>query len=207
MFTLLLLYIATAAQFNLIFLTVLGVLFIVAIASFEAETYDSGLIELLSLVAIFCLSLMAAKWSGGHPLDWFIDNGDKVFYAALQYLLVGIFYAVVRWILLSISEASYISNNLESLKKSFVERVNYSGTFEDWLVLQDKMTKLSSSKWRISNWIVLWPISLISYFFKDLLRQLLTAIFDTLKSTLAQIRSTVFHKYGLTAEVLNDKNN
>lgn len=183
-------------------------------------------------IATFVLALGLASFKDGEEIWWLVvpiliitlamSGTSGLFYPfqhpsetlafTLQYMLLGIVYAVFRWTHLSIREARRIKSSHDSLFNGFQQDCQqYSkyrgGTFEFWLTDKGYMSSISRSKMRLARWIVWWPFSLVGYFFSDLIVDFIRLVADfaykLFGNSFRRLQRWIYSQYGVSAELLD----
>lgn len=173
------------------------VFIVILFAGISCEASDSDFIWFL------LFPLFIVPWFlGTNPFVWIINNPSLLVANILEYSVIGLAYAFFRWAYLNITQANYIKDNYDSLKKQW-EDSSFKGshTFEQWLILYDYITPISNNKSKVARWVVWWPFSLISFFFSDLIvdfiRKLGNIMYSLFGNVFRNIQVSIYKMVGL----------
>lgn len=161
---------------------------------------------------VVTVPLLLTIWAaaGLQGFTWPFYHPAETFAFSLQYGLLGVVYSFFRWTHLNMKQAARIQQQMETLQDCFRNRSEETPdiTFNEWLIRTDWIPQISSSKMRVARWIVWWPISLVAFFFSDLIVNFINWVSETayilFGNVFRRIQVWILSQYGLDENKLND---
>lgn len=199
-----LLYVFAAIPFavwslGLVHAAAFAVLFL-AFAILFSEDIQQDTFALFVIVNAVLIGL--TFWSFGSPLWQFVNSIDFVWFI-VEYLIVGGVYAFFRWWLYCKKAAEQVLRNKDSLLAKFNSYNNPGETFRDFLVDYDHIPVANKNKYRIFNWVFVWPISMLRWSLTDLTKALAETIVHLFGGIFNRISYAVFRSAGFNDDMLN----
>ena len=148
----------------------------------------------------FMLYLVAIFGQGQVILNW-----ESIFYFTGEYFLIGVLYAILRWVVLCASKASYVKMHLEELRNRYLRNDSYSlpsETFERYLYNQEYLPKIGDNKYRLYYWVFWWPFNMFGFVLNDLFTNILNFLYNLSHDFFVAIQSGIFSLHGITPEIL-----
>lgn len=172
----------------------------VAFAILFSEDIQPETFALFVLINLVLLGLTV--WSFGSPLWHFVNSIDFVWFI-IEYLIIGGVYAFFRWWLYCKNAAEQVLRNKDSLLAKFNAYNRPGETFKDYLVEWDHIPVANKNKYRIFNWVFVWPVSMLRWSLTDLTRALADAVVHMFGGVFNRISYAVFHAAGFDDKMLN----
>jgi hypothetical protein len=179
------------------------VVLLIATVVFCADDFEESLLGPYILSTLFLLSFTATFF--GHSILAFASTANFGWFL-FEYLTFGAGYAVFRWWWLVKQSAAKIIKNREALERQFTsDRYVGSGikTFEDYLISIRYIPVVVQSKYRIFNWVFMWPFSLLRWTLTDLVKFIADQIVAVFGNLFTRIRDNVFRAAGIDRGLLD----
>lgn len=128
---------------------------------------------------------------GVNPLAWVTDNASTVGGWLLGYLLVGIAYAYAKWTWFYLPSKE-VQDQIADAFRSFKRNIPAGVQTEDEMIANFEKSSqypfgLRKDKWRISTWVLWWPMNLFWTLLDDVLIGLVNWFANALSGSFAAI--------------------
>lgn len=194
-----------------------GLLLFELVFLFSCVSYKTNTPAIISIL----LLLVVLQFFGQIPIFQFIyENPLVILIYFLSYLLIGIIWAVIKWYLFVVDNyhkydelmdsfigikkserAEIVKNKLtpEQIKEwkiffsknSRFSEYNFWGVYQEYNLIDYKPNP-KNYKNNITNWLMLWPFSLLNTLFADFLFKLFKHIYNCIKEFLTKITNHVW---------------
>jgi hypothetical protein len=143
----------------------------------------------LSALVFFIVSWTAITFlSGTNPFNYVVDHAGDIFVWIGVYLLIGVAYAYAKWTWFYLP-SPYVQTKITETFNAF--KSHWSRTFSDTKTndeLIEEFVKsshypfgLNKDKWKISTWVIWWPINL----FWNMLDDVMIKVWEWFSSALS----------------------
>jgi hypothetical protein len=151
----------------------LGLLLIVDTVLIENDCFGWTTTSLLVGVGL-------ASWLGAgvNPLAWAFDNLADLVEFFLLFWLIGALWSVFKWYLFLLKIRDEAKDRAKRYGTKLERRPTYSYA--------------SENVWRITSWIVYWPLSMVGSLFGDILTRIVKTIFNVLSGLYEKMANSVF---------------
>jgi len=162
---------------------------------------DAAFFLIVCIAALFLASGVAFQTN---PFLWIWENLHLVLAALLQWAIIGSIWATLRWTMLMHDEANTLKKNEAEWFRVFNLGVSArdNKTFEQWLMDNGYISKLSSNKYRLFLWVFFWPFSVVNYFFSDFVRKVADALVAIFRVLFDAIRHRIYSVVGVDTALL-----
>jgi len=175
---------------------------------FVCMARDSGAFATVSLVVFAPL----LYWGGGVDfVTWFGQNPEYLYYGIPGYFVVGLGWALLKWVLLLVDKREELKENQASFRKkhalpddvALTQKSVSSGhldkeTLKKWRgrdVYPGPLTAIPKArdyKYKIINWLSYWPFSMLWSLVDDFVRRISKAIYNLVHDLFQSIANKIF---------------